>query len=108
MCRFEVHKPFGFILPGLHELFGFPIETVRWTSLPLSWAPRIATMPSQREQVIEQAHERIARIRSDLNAMDYFIFWDASAAYEKSAAIRVVAVHKDQRGVMARTISGGT
>ena len=44
--------------------------------------PRIATMPSQREQVIEQAHERIARIRSDLNAMDYFIFWDASAASE--------------------------
>jgi hypothetical protein len=33
---------------------------------------RIATMPSQREQVIKQAHERIARIRSDLNAMDYF------------------------------------
>ena len=29
-------------------------------------------MPSQREQVIKQAHERIARIRSDLNAMDYF------------------------------------
>ena len=25
MCRFEVHEPFGFILPGLHELFGFPI-----------------------------------------------------------------------------------
>ena len=25
VCRFEVHKPFGFILPGLHELFGFPI-----------------------------------------------------------------------------------
>jgi len=29
-------------------------------------------MPSQREQAIKQAHERIARIRSDLNAMDYF------------------------------------
>ena len=29
-------------------------------------------MPSQREQVVKQAHERIARIRSDLNAMDYF------------------------------------
>ena len=29
-------------------------------------------MPSRREQVIKQAHERIARIQSDLNAMDYF------------------------------------
>jgi hypothetical protein len=25
VCRFEVHEAFGFILPGLHELFGFPI-----------------------------------------------------------------------------------
>jgi hypothetical protein len=25
VCRFEVHEPFGFILSGLHELFGFPI-----------------------------------------------------------------------------------
>ena len=64
-------------------------------------------MPSQREQVIEQAHERIAHIRSDLNAMDYFIFWDVCSV-RKSAAIRVVAVHRDQRGVMARTISGST
>jgi hypothetical protein len=44
-------------------------------------------MPSQRERVIKQAHERIARIRSELNAMDYF----------SSGTL-----HRDQRGVMAR------